>query len=104
MIQSLPRRLGGEGVVRLLRDVTGCVVVVVLAVGSPTLQVLLLSSLWDVVALLLEHGVCVHLVGNRIVSNKLNLVIFLFRFGSYAPCPVGPISSSSLCQLPRCPQ
>ena len=65
MMQDLPRRLGGEGVVRLLRDVTGSVVVLVLAVGSPTLQVLLLSSLWDVVALLLEHGVCVHLVGKR---------------------------------------
>ena len=71
VIQSLPRRLGGEGVIRLLRDVTGCVVVVVLAVGSPSLQVLLLSSLGDVVALLLEHGVCVHLVGRRSVSKTL---------------------------------
>ena len=71
MMQDLPRRLGGEGVVRLLRDVTGSVVVLILAVGSPTLQVLLLSSLGNVVALLLEHGVCVHLVGRKSVSKTL---------------------------------
>ena len=72
-MQRLPRRLGGEGVVRRLRDITGCVVVLVLAVGSPTLQVFFLSSLWDVVALLLEHGVCVHLVGKRSVSVESKL-------------------------------
>ena len=64
-MQCLPRRLGGEGVVRLLRDITGCIVVLVLAVSSASLQVLLLPSLGDVVALLLEHGVRVHLVGNK---------------------------------------
>ena len=78
LVQSLPRRLGGEGIVRLLRDVTGCVLVLVIAVASPTLQVLLLSAFWDVVALLLEHGVCVHLVGNKSASQKL---MRIYEFG-----------------------
>ena len=68
LIQTVPRRLGGEGIVGLLRDVTGCILVLVLAVASTALQVLLLSSFWDVVALLLEHGVCVHLIGKEGVS------------------------------------
>ena len=57
----LPWRLGGKRVVRLLRDVTGAIVVLVITVTSSSLEVILFSSFWNVVALLLEHGVCIHL-------------------------------------------